>query len=74
MLDTPFFLKIILIGKFCTNRQIAKSSFTPSKLRFRHLASHKISSIISNFRWVVGATHKNNLIISDFRGESKTLC
>ena len=42
-------VKIVLIGKFCTNLRITKCSFTPSKLRFCSLAWHKISSIIYDF-------------------------
>jgi hypothetical protein len=37
------------MSSFCTNRRIAKSSFTPSKLRFRYLALHKNNLIISDF-------------------------
>ena len=44
-----FFMKIVLMSSFCTNRRIAKSSFTLSKLRFRYLALHKNNLIISDF-------------------------
>ena len=37
------------MSSFCTNRRIAKSSFTLSKQRFRYLTLHKNNLIISDF-------------------------
>ena len=67
------FMEIVLMSSFCTNRRIAKSSFTYSKLRFRYLASHKISSIIYDFVGGVGDKKAEHLLgsisflFSDFR-------
>ena len=46
-------MEIVLMSSFCTNRRIAKSSFTPSKLRFRYLALHKNNLIIYDFTFLL---------------------
>jgi len=49
IIHTTKVVKIVLIGKFCTNLRSPKSSHTTSMLRFLRLASHKIFSIIDDF-------------------------
>ena len=56
------------MSSFCTNRRIAKSSFTPSKLRFRYLALHKNNLIISDFE--VGGVEVS---LENLRSITKTL-
>ncbi len=60
--NASLFLKIILVGEFCTSRRSLSSSHTLSMLRTQRLALHKIPSTISDFRGV-GATHKNSSTI-----------
>ena len=58
------------MSSFCTNRRIAKSSFTPSKLRFRYLALHKNNLIISDFEVGEGGVEVS---LENLRSITKTL-
>ena len=62
--------KIVLMSSFCTNRRIAKSSFTLSKLRFRYLALHKNNLIISDFEVGEGGVEVS---LENLRSITKTL-
>ena len=67
MRNTPSFLKIILVGEFCTSHRSLSSSHTLSMLWTQRLVLHKIPSTTSDFEVVESfAPHKNNLIIDDF--------